>query len=161
MTYLGGVEGREDKDEEDLIAKRGLGGRLKAAREKADLTQDGAAAKLGLKKQTISSWENGRNVPDAITLGKLAHIYETTADALLNDDSISMEAIHFAVQFDALSDTQQRMFRTMWTAYFTQAKTDAEVEDAFKRTRSASAPRREQYQNPDLPAHQEDEEDGR
>jgi hypothetical protein len=40
-----------------------------------------------------------------------------------------MEAIQFAVQYDALSEPDKRKFRAIWLAYFEQAKSDAEVEE--------------------------------
>lgn len=116
--------GKEDKD--------GLGGRLKAARVSAGHTQDSAAVALGLKKATFSSWETGRNIPDSITLGRLAKLYNVTADALIWDEAISMEAIRFAVQFDNLNDRQQRAFRAMWMAYFEQAISDEEMDGHIK-----------------------------
>jgi transcriptional regulator with XRE-family HTH domain len=116
--------GKEDKD--------GLGGRLKSARVSAGHTQDSAAAALGLKKATFSSWETGRNIPDSIMLGRLAKLYNVTADALIWDEAVSMEAIRFAVQFDNLNDRQQRAFRAMWMAYFEQAISDEEMDGHIK-----------------------------
>lgn len=131
--YRGRVE------QHDQTRKDGLGARLKAAREQADYTQDGAGQQLGVKKATISSWENGRNIPDALMLARLAKLYGTTADALLWDDSISIEAIRFAAQYDALTDQQQRAFRAMWLAYFEQSKSDHEVEQAMPATKAITS----------------------
>lgn len=125
--------------------KEALGSRLTAARKLAGLTLDGVAEKLtaaGYKtgKAAVGAWEKGRNVPDSLVLRKLAKIYGTTADALLWDDALSIEAIRFAAQFDALTDRQQRAFRAMWLAYFEQAKTDEEVDEAWKDRPAGVAP---------------------
>lgn len=126
--------------------KEALGSRLAAARKLAGLTLDGVAEKLtaaGYKtgKAAVGAWEKGRNVPDSLVLRKLAKIYGTTTDALLWDDAISIEAIRFAAQFDALTDRQQRAFRAMWLAYFEQAKTDEEVDEAWRDKPAGSPPR--------------------
>jgi transcriptional regulator with XRE-family HTH domain len=67
----------------DLI-RRGLSLKLKSARESKKLTQDQVATYFGLNKGTVSAWENGRGVPDAIRLGELAVLYDISADTLLS-----------------------------------------------------------------------------
>lgn len=110
----------------------GLGKRLAAARKLAGYTLDEAAAALRAKdypitKAALGHWETGRNLPDALWLRRLAKLYGTTLDSLVWDDALTMEAIRFAAQFDALSEKQQRQFRAMWLAYFEEAMSDAEV----------------------------------
>ena len=112
---------------EDEQLRTGLGQRLAAARKARGLTQDQVAAALDTKKGTVSAWEKARGVPDALRLARLAKRYETTADLLLWDTAPTMEAIRFAVQFDALNDRQQRAFKAMWLAYFEQAASDEHV----------------------------------
>jgi transcriptional regulator with XRE-family HTH domain len=119
--YLGRME------RADSQARRDFGLRLKAARLNAGMTQEAAAGELHAKKATVSSWEIGNNLPDALTLGRLAKLYGVTADLLIWDRAVSMEAIAFAVQFDALDDRQRRAFKAMWLAYFQDAKSDEEV----------------------------------
>jgi transcriptional regulator with XRE-family HTH domain len=124
--YLGRME-RPDGN-----VRKDFGSRLKAARLNAKMTQDAAAVALDAKKATVSSWEIGNNLPDPITLGRLAKLYGVTADLLIWDQAISMEAISIAVQYDALGDKQKRAFMAMWLAYFAQAKSDEEVGEALK-----------------------------
>lgn len=120
--------------------RKALGRRLAAARVLAEFTLDGVAKALNEKgyaitRAAIGAWETGRNLPDALWLRRLAKLYGTTLDALVWDEAISMEGIQFAVQFDALSPTNQRKFRAMWLAYFEEAKSDEEVEDRMPATR--------------------------
>jgi transcriptional regulator with XRE-family HTH domain len=69
--------------------KQQLGLKLAEARKEAGYTQLAAAQALGLEaKQTISSWEKGRNVPDALSLWRLAKLYETTLDALVGASAL-------------------------------------------------------------------------
>lgn len=124
--------------------RRGLGRRLAAARVLAGLTLDAAAKALNdrgytITRAAIGAWETGRNLPDALWLRRIAKLYGTTLDALVWDEAISMEGIQFAVQFDALSPANQRKFRAMWLAYFEEAKTDAEVEEAMPATKTKPA----------------------
>lgn len=79
-----------------------------------------------LTKQGLGHWESGRNVPDAMWLRRLAKLYGTTLDALVWDDALTIEAIRFAAQYDALNDQQQRAFRAMWLAYFTETSAGGE-----------------------------------
>ena len=67
--------------------KRALGIHLAHAREAAGQTQESTATALGLVKQTISSWENGRNLPDALWLRRLARLYETSVDSLVGHET--------------------------------------------------------------------------
>lgn len=60
--------------------------KLKNARKEAKLTQEEIAEKLGVSRQTISNWENGKSYPDIISVIKLSDIYSITLDALLKED---------------------------------------------------------------------------
>lgn len=67
-------------------SRRALGAYLAAARIDAGLTQDDVATELELVKQTISAWENGRNLPDALSLRRLSRLYRCSTDALVGVD---------------------------------------------------------------------------
>lgn len=97
--------------------KKALGTGLALARIEAGFTQPAAAKELGIVKQTISSWENGRNLPDALWLRRLARLYETTTDSLVGLTPLSVAAVRFASQYDALSKAQRDKFDGMWTSY--------------------------------------------
>lgn len=63
--------------------KKEFGQRLRAARDQCGLTQEEASSRLGITKAALSAWEVGRNIPDALMLGHVARIYETSTDTLL------------------------------------------------------------------------------
>lgn len=113
--------------------KKAIGQRLQAARKAAGLTQQQVADKLSLVKATVSSWEVGTNQPDLSYLKQLAKIYGVSADALLWDDSLSIEAMQFAAEFDALTERQRRTFRVLWSAFVLEATADARVEQTYGR----------------------------
>lgn len=109
----------------DIADRKALGSRLKAARNAVGLTLAAAAIELSEQgipaiKQTVNSWEKGVNVPDALVLKKLAKLYNQSADALLWENALSIEALQFAAEYDALTETQKRTLRAIWMAYVTQ-----------------------------------------
>lgn len=61
-----------------------LGSALAAARNAANKKQNEVAAHFGVKDGTVSAWEKGRGIPDALTLKGLAKLYETSPNRLLN-----------------------------------------------------------------------------
>lgn len=124
-------------DQDDTIdpVRKGFGMRLMAARKRKGLTQQDVADVFGVKKGTVSAWENGRGDPGVIALRKLAKLYDVSADALLWEDSLSPEAMQVAAQFDHLTETQQRAFRVAWTAFVQTAATDERVSESIKPVR--------------------------
>lgn len=56
---------------------------LKRARQEQGLTQQELADKLFVSRQTVSSWETGRNLPNLDTLAELASELQVTTDDLL------------------------------------------------------------------------------
>ncbi len=63
-----------------------FGERLKAARERANLTQSKLAELSGISLRTIINWENGVRKPSNIEkLNKLAEVLHTTRSELLDE----------------------------------------------------------------------------
>lgn len=63
-----------------------IGIKIKNARNKAGLTQEQAAEKLGVSRQTISNWENEKSYPDIISVIKMSDIYSVSLDHLLKEE---------------------------------------------------------------------------
>ncbi len=59
--------------------------RLIAARKEKGMTQEELAQIASVKRQTISSWENGRTVPDIDTIQRLQKVLD--CDLIQNDDA--------------------------------------------------------------------------
>ena len=65
------------------------------ARKKAGFTQEEMANKTGVTVQTISQWENGRDLPDIGHLMQIAEMTNTSYSFLLNADTgSSVESLH-------------------------------------------------------------------
>ncbi len=60
-----------------------LGNNLFQARKKSGLSQEDAAGKLGVSRQTISKWELDETLPDICQSKKLANMYGLTLDELV------------------------------------------------------------------------------
>ena len=67
--------------------------RLKDARVKAGLTQEQVAEKVMVSRQTISNWENGKSLPDIISIMNLSDLYQISLDELLKGDTKMKEKI--------------------------------------------------------------------
>ncbi len=60
--------------------------KLKEARVNAGLTQEQLAQKIMVSRQTISNWENGKSLPDIISIMNLSDLYQISLDDLLKGD---------------------------------------------------------------------------
>lgn len=56
---------------------------LKKLRERHKYTQEEIAEKIGVSRQAVAKWENGKTVPDINNCVALAELYEVELDALV------------------------------------------------------------------------------
>jgi len=63
-----------------------LATRLKQKRNDLQMTQEEIAEKIHVSRQTISNWENGRNLPDINSLVLISEIYAISLDELMKGD---------------------------------------------------------------------------
>lgn len=68
-----------------------IGKKLKAARAKAEMTQEQAAEKLYVTRQTVSNWENEKSYPDIVSVVKMSELYNVSLDELLKGDDDMMK----------------------------------------------------------------------
>lgn len=59
--------------------------KLKIAREKKNLTQQQVSDVIGITRQAISQWENGKSTPDLETLSILCKLYEISPSSILSE----------------------------------------------------------------------------
>ena len=67
--------------------------KLKDARQKAGMTQDQVAEKIMVSRVTISNWENGKSLPDIVSLIGLSDLYSISLDELVKGDSKMTEKL--------------------------------------------------------------------
>ncbi|MCD7846973.1 MAG: helix-turn-helix domain-containing protein [Oscillospiraceae bacterium] len=72
-----------------------IGTKIKSARLSSGLTQEQVAGALGVSRQTVSNWENGKTYPDIISVVKMSDLYHITLDHLLKDESPVTEYLEY------------------------------------------------------------------
>lgn len=65
-----------------------LGEKIWRLRESRNMSQEELAEMLGVSRQTISNWENGKAVLDAEKLAALCSVFDVSADDMLNADGL-------------------------------------------------------------------------
>ena len=76
---------RADKSPETVAARRSLGEVLRDHRERCKMTQELVAEKLGVSRQAVSKWEQGKTEPSTTNLVKLARLYGVDPADLLHE----------------------------------------------------------------------------
>ena len=67
--------------------------KIRNARKEKKYTQEQAAENLMVSRQTISNWENGKSLPDIISVIRMSELYEVSLDELLKGDKALIEKI--------------------------------------------------------------------
>ena len=67
--------------------------KLKEERQKAGMTQDQVAEKIMASRVTVSHWENGKSLPDIVSLISLSDLYSISLDELAKGDSKMVEKV--------------------------------------------------------------------
>ena len=70
-----------------------IGTKIKEARQTLGITQEQAAEQLLVSRQTVSSWENGKSLPDIVSVIKMSELYHLSLDELLKGDKDMMKKI--------------------------------------------------------------------
>jgi transcriptional regulator with XRE-family HTH domain len=89
---------------------------IKALRKENQLTQEAFAAKLGVTRQAVSNWENGRNLPDISLLVELAEFYQVSIPEIIDgerkSENMDAETKDTAAKMAAYSKEETRSSRT-------------------------------------------------
>lgn len=67
--------------------------KIKNARIQTGYTQEQVAEKLLVSRQTISNWENGKSLPDIISIIQMSELYELSLDELVKGDETLLKKI--------------------------------------------------------------------
>lgn len=68
---------------------------IKQTRTESNMTQEEYGLKFGVTRQTVSSWENERSMPDLQMLIDICNTYHVSLDKLLNEDKGFVDKIDF------------------------------------------------------------------
>lgn len=70
-----------------------VGEMIKSTRLDHKMTQEEYGKKFGVTRQTVSSWENDKSIPDLQILITICNTYKVSLDVLLNDDPEYVEKV--------------------------------------------------------------------
>lgn len=91
---------------------------LKTLRKQKGLSQEELAARLHVVRQTVSKWEKGLSVPDAVLLSQLAEILEVNVATLLGenvpDDKSQNELAEQLARISEELASRNRRSRRIW-----------------------------------------------
>ena len=88
-----------------------IGEKIKHAREEQKMTQTQAAEQLLVSRQTISSWENGKSLPDILSVIRMSNLYQISLDELLKGDKAMMDKIEREAE---LKKTVNKIVKYAW-----------------------------------------------
>lgn len=77
-----------------------LAAQLSTLRKAHNFSQEKVAESLGVTKQAVSKWENGRGYPDIDNLVILSELYEVTLDELIKGDKTFQKKIKIDAKDD-------------------------------------------------------------
>lgn len=85
------------------------GNRIRLLRKQAGLTQEELGKKMGVIKQTVSSWENNISEPNSEILLSLASVFDVSVDYLLGNDPLK-NSIKKNINADKLNSTPEEKY---------------------------------------------------
>ena len=88
-----------------------IGDKIKNAREENKLTQTQASESLMVSRQTISNWENGKSLPDILSVIRMSELYQISLDELLKGDKAMMDKIEKDIE---ISKTEKKIIKYAW-----------------------------------------------
>ena len=67
--------------------------KIKNARIQKGYTQEQVAEKLLVSRQTVSNWENGKSLPDIISIIRMSDLYELSLDEMMKGDKALLKKV--------------------------------------------------------------------
>ena len=90
-----------------------LGTKLKNAREKLNMSQENVADKIGVSRQTLSSWENEKTYPDIISLINLSNLYSVSLDTLLKEQDKQSGYVDYIDKAIGVIKNKQKIYKCL------------------------------------------------
>ncbi len=93
---------------------------LKTIRKQKGFTQEDLAIKVNVVRQTVSKWEKGLSVPDAVTLQKIAEVLEVSVGELLGADVKEEDRNELAEQLARINEQlaiRNRRWSRFWKVF--------------------------------------------
>ncbi len=90
---------------------------LKSIRKQKGFTQEDLAIKVNVVRQTVSKWEKGLSVPDAVTLQRIAEVLEVTVGELLGAEVKEEDRNELAEQLARINE-QLAIRNRRWSRFW-------------------------------------------
>lgn len=121
VDYVLGRETQEnEKDLESsipMVEVQAFRRNLAFFRKRAGLSRREVASQLGITAQAYGNYENGIRTPDIFTAQRIAKIFNTTVDSLVNEEKARQgespngpETINLSAEVDNLTEAQKQAF---------------------------------------------------
>ena len=88
-----------------------IGDKIKNAREENKLTQAQVSESLMVSRQTISNWENGKSLPDILSVIRMSELYKISLDELLKGDKAMIEKMEKDAE---IMKTEKKIIKCAW-----------------------------------------------
>lgn len=95
-----------------------IGPKIKHARGKANLTQEEAAEALGVSRQTVSNWENGKTYPDIASVVKMSDLYSISLDQLLKEEQPVSNYLNYLEESTNTVKSNQNLSRMIMVLFY-------------------------------------------
>lgn len=95
-----------------------IGNKIKNARMQSGLTQEAAAEALGVSRQTISNWENGKTYPDIVSVIKMSDLYDISLDRLLKENSSESGYLDYLNESTDIVESKNKLTKIVLTAAY-------------------------------------------
>ncbi|MDE5992225.1 MAG: helix-turn-helix domain-containing protein [Oscillospiraceae bacterium] len=95
-----------------------IGNKIKKARMQSGLTQEEAAEALGVSRQTISNWENGKTYPDIVSVVKMSDLYNISLDRLLKENSSESGYLDYLGKSTDVAASKDKLTKIILTAVY-------------------------------------------
>ncbi len=95
-----------------------IGNKIRNARSNAKLTQEQAAEVLGVSRQTISNWENGRTYPDIVSVVRMSDLYHISLDRLLKEETPMTDYLEYLDESTNVVKSKKNLAKTILIAVY-------------------------------------------
>ena len=75
------------------------------------LTQEQASESLLVSRQTVSNWENGKSLPDILSVIRMSELYRISLDELLKGDKVMRDKIERDIK---MSKAEKKVMKYAW-----------------------------------------------
>lgn len=90
-----------------------IGSKIKNARAVAGLTQEQAAERLDVSRQTVSNWETGKTYPDIVSVIKMSDLYNISLDRLLKEEKTLSDYIDYLDESTNVVKSKKRLHKSL------------------------------------------------